>query len=241
MPVTVTFRCLQPWALPPHEYQVDRSVAQASSKVYRESFRHVRAERIPEHCAPWAMGQELGWRIPSPVDIDFSPLAQTEVAVESDPRAAAKASGRAELWQREGAALAVDRTPWLHLYQFRTENGFENMFLPNGAGSIEWHLGWAVDVPRGYFLLVAPLDQGGQLEIPTGILSSTVLGRMNRTSTGVGIAVRPTAPIHVRRGQDIARLILLHADSLQARTSYAPESTPAPDAAQDAVSTEGGM
>ncbi|WP_176742433.1 hypothetical protein [Streptomyces sp. LUP47B] len=39
-------------------------------------------------------------------------------------------------------------------------------------------------------------------------------------ASGGGIAVRPGAPVSLRRGQEIARLVLLHADSLQAATSY---------------------
>jgi hypothetical protein len=162
------------------------------------------------------MGQELGWRIPSPIDVTLSPLDQVEVASDGDPRAAANAAARAELWQRERSTLAVDRTSWLHLYQFRTEAGWENMFLPNGAGSVEWHLGWNVDLPRGYFLLVTPLETTPEgLDIPTGVISSTVCGRMNH-GNGFGIAVRPTQPVTITRGQHIARIVLLHADSLQA-------------------------
>ncbi|MGW2883430.1 hypothetical protein ACWDBP_46250 [Streptomyces sp. NPDC001233] len=186
----------------------------------------MRAERRPEHCAPWVMGQELGWRIPSPVDITLSPLDQSELDPGDDPRTAAQAAARGELWSRERSSLAVDRTNWLHLYQFRTEAGWENMFLPNGAGSVEWHLGWNAEIPRGYFLLVAPLETGPEgLEIPTGVISSTVCGRMSQ-GQGFGIAVRPTRPVTIARGQHIARLILLHADSLQA-TSTTQDTTTA--------------
>ncbi|MGW4889960.1 hypothetical protein [Streptomyces murinus] len=119
----------------------------------------------------------------------------------------------------------MDRTNWLHLYQFRAEAGWENMFLPNGAGSVEWHLGWNVELPRGYFLMVAPLETGPEgLEVPTGVISSTVCGRMTQ-GQGFGIAVRPTRPVTIARGQHIARLILLHADSLRATSTTQDTAT----------------
>ncbi|WP_280868497.1 hypothetical protein [Streptomyces sp. SAI-127] len=40
---------------------------------------------------------------------------------------------------------------------------------------------------------------------------------------GVSIAVRPTRATTVRRGQPIARIVLLHADSLQTKGLYETE------------------
>ena len=216
MPVDVRFRQLHAWSLLPAKHAVDRQSSRATAAVYRENFRFVRAERRPEHCAPWVMGKELGWEVASPVDVAFSPLDQIELDGVTDPEAADRAANRTELWQREKSHLAVEKTSWLHLHQFSTARGWENMFLVNGAGSVEWRLGWAAEIPRGYFLLVLPLEGVADLEVPVGILSSTVLTRASQEH-GVSIAVRPTAPVNVRRGQPIARVVLLHADSLQAR------------------------
>ncbi|MEU4999364.1 hypothetical protein [Streptomyces sp. NPDC021622] len=223
MPVEVPFRQLQPWAVLPSKHQVDRQRSRSDAAVYRENFRFVRAERRPEHCAPWVMGQELGWRVHSPVDIDFTPLDQIELDGISEPEAAGRAANRTELWQREKTHLAVEKTSWLHLHQFSTPRGWENMFLVNGAGSVEWRMGWTADVPRGYFLLVLPLDSAEGLDVPVGILSSSITARM-ATEHGLSIAVRPTAQVSIRRGQPIARIVLLHADSLQAKGLF--EDTP---------------
>ena len=156
MPGEVPFRQLHPWSLPPSKFSVDRKRSRADAEVYRDHFRFVRAERRPEHCAPWVTGQELGWRVHSPIDITFTPLDQIELDGVTEPEAAGRAANRTELWQREKSHLAVERTSWLHLHQFRTQRGWENMFLVNGAGTVEWRLGWAADVPRGYFLMVLP-------------------------------------------------------------------------------------
>lgn len=213
MPQSVRFQQLRPWALVPTEYRVDRSRVRDDARTYRESFRFVRAERRPELCPPWVMGQELGWRINSPIDIQFTPLDQVEV-IADDAEAAGSATGRSELWKRERSHLAVHRSTWLHLYQYETQHGWENMFVPNGLGTVEWRLGWAADIPRGYFLLMLASERAGSPEVPTGILSSTAVSKMNN-SGGLSVAMRPTN-LTIARGQEIARLILLHADSLQA-------------------------
>lgn len=220
--LTVAFHRLYAWAIEPRRHTVDRHAARADATVYRESFRYVRAERRPQMCAPWVMGAELGWRVHSPIDVTLTPLDQLEVD-SAETTEASRVTGRSELWGRERSHLAVERTSWLRLFQFSTARGWENMFLPNGAGTVEWRLGWAADIPRGYFLLVMPSDAGpAGLEIPTGVLSNTVTTRMS-AEAGASLAIRPTSTIPVKRGQEIARIVLLHADSLQAAAAY-PES-----------------
>jgi hypothetical protein len=204
VPLSVRFHQLQPWAIPPSKIRIDRSAARQDADLYRESFRYIRAERRAEHCSPWVMGQELGWRVQSPVDITFTELDQIEVDVDTDPEVAAKVANRSELWNRDRSHLAVSKTSWLHLYQFSTARGWENMFMPNGAGTVEWRLGWAMDLPRGYFLLVLPCDPPGLLPVPTGVMSSTTTTRMSAAG-GMSIAVHPPAgPVTIRRGQEIA-------------------------------------
>jgi hypothetical protein len=232
LPVEVRFRQLHPWSLPPSKFSVDRKRSRADAEVYRDHFRFVRAERRPEHCAPWVIGQELGWRVHSPVDITFTPLDQIELDGVTEPEAAGRATNRTELWQREKSHLAVEKTSWLHLHQFRTERGWENMFLVNGAGTVEWRMGWAADLPRGYFLMVLPLQDTVDLEIPMGVLSSTSTTRMAKEH-GMSIAVKPTAVTTIRRGEPIARIVLLHADSLQAQAVFdVPEAAERADAAR---------
>lgn len=232
MPVEVPFRQLHPWSLPPSKFSVDRKRSRADAEVYRDHFRFVRAERRPEHCAPWVTGQELGWRVHSPIDITFTPLDQIELDGVTEPEAAGRAANRTELWQREKSHLAVERTSWLHLHQFRTQRGWENMFLVNGAGTVEWRLGWAADVPRGYFLMVLPLHEAVGLEVPVGVLSSTSTAHMAKEH-GMSIAVKPTAVTTIRRGEPIAQIVLLHADSLQAQAVFdVPEEAERADAAR---------
>jgi hypothetical protein len=163
------------------------------------------------------MGQEAGWRVLSPIDVTLSPLEQSEVLTDrNEAKSAVAAANKSEIWTRNDSSLAVHKTNWLHLYQHQTESGWENMFLPNGVGTVEWKLGWAAEIPKGYFLMVMPEPESPpEIEVPIGILSSTVVSRLK---TGLSLAIRPMKQVHVTRGQPIARLMLLHSESLQARS-----------------------
>ncbi|MFJ4094063.1 hypothetical protein ACIPYS_20990 [Kitasatospora sp. NPDC089913] len=185
MPIEVRFHQLHPWALPPRRFEVDRRETREHAEVLRESFRFVRADRRPEHCAPWGMGQEPGWRVQSPVDVSLTPLDRTEPNSADEPEAAGRAVNRTELWQREKSHPAVEKISWLHLYRFRTERGWENTLLANGVGTVEWCLGWLAQIP-----------------------------------------LRPTAPLTLSRGRETARIVLPHADSLQARSPYGEPAQP---------------
>jgi len=218
--ISVQFYKAQPWAVLPSKVQVDRGAARERAETYLKHFRFIRAERRPENCPPWVMGTEIGWRVRSPVDVDFTELRQVEIDASSDPAEAAKAVNRPELWGRERSHLAVGKNSWLHLYQFQTERGWENMFTPNGAGTVEWRLGWGAVLPRGYFFLILPSDPAGPLGVPAGVMTSTVVNRLS-SQGGMSLAVHPPpTPVSVTRGQEIARIIPLHADSLQAVAHY---------------------
>lgn len=106
------FRLAHPWAIRPERRIVDIEAARERERLYRENFQYLRAARQPEFCSSWVLGQRVGWRLQSPVDVTLSPLPQTEVSAD-DAQAAATAVGRQEMWQRNGSMLAVDRPPWL--------------------------------------------------------------------------------------------------------------------------------
>ncbi|WP_158828117.1 hypothetical protein [Streptomyces sp. NRRL S-118] len=165
------------------------------------------------------MGQELGWRVSSPVDITFSPLEQVEVDGIAEAQEIGKVTNLSELWLRRKSQIATAKSNWLHLYQFKGGQGWESMFLPNGVGTVEWRLGWSVDIPQGYFLLVLPGETTMEgVEILTGVLSSSATDRMSEN--GVSLAMKPTTTVTIRRKQPIARIVLLHADSLRARSTH---------------------
>ncbi|MCU7820434.1 hypothetical protein [Kitasatospora sp. DSM 101779] len=206
------FHALQPWALVPERRTVDIEAAKERERLYSDNFRFLRAARQPEFCAPWVLGQRIGWRIPSPVDVTLSPLPQVEISAQ-EAEAAAAAVGKQEVWLRSGTALAMDKPPWLHLFQFREGDGWGSMFVPNGRGTVEWRLGWMPEDVAPLSVLTFPSEELPDLGVQVGVLTAASLGRME--SSGFSIAVSPRTTVHVRRGQEIARIVLVGPESLR--------------------------
>ncbi|MEU4807003.1 hypothetical protein [Actinosynnema sp. NPDC023587] len=213
----VVFTTLQPWAVVPDAPHVDRRAARGERDLYAEHFRYQRVTRLPADCPPWVMGQELGWLVRSPITFHPEPLEDNELAVPEDEQAAdvARRLGTSELWKRGDAWIATRNASWLRAFDFRGEHGWEGMFVPNGSGTVEWRLGWGVRIPDRYLLLVMDAGHPG-LRIPLGVLSAKVVNGMAGRG-GFSIAVEPTEPTMVRRGDTLARIVLLHPESLQAR------------------------
>lgn len=226
--VEVRFCARYPWSLLPYKAKVDQAAARERASLYAAEFRWLRAQRVPELCWPWRLGAELGWIVPSPVDVTFTPLHETEVDPEADDLAlVGEITGAAELWRRDRAAFAIPRAPWLRLHQYRVGDAWHAMFVPNGAGTAEWHLGWDAEIPEGMFLLVLPGPAIAGLEIPSGVLDHLTLGRA-REGEGMSIAVRPTATVAVRRGDPVARVVLLDGASVTAKGTFEAFSSAQP-------------
>ncbi|MFI1576399.1 MULTISPECIES: hypothetical protein [unclassified Streptomyces] len=222
----VAFRPLQSWALPPEKPRTDRGTARAERDTYRDSFRYLRIPRLPADCPPWVLGQELGWAVRSPVTLTMKPLDDIGIAVpeREDAHQAGRRLGGAGMWQRGEEWIAARNADWLHLGDYRAANGsWEGMFLPNGQGTVEWRLGWAATIPARTFLMVMPPPGSGPdgLRVPLGVIPAKSVNAMADRG-GMSIAVEPERPVTIQRGQEIARIVLLHPDSLRASTHQHP-------------------
>lgn len=212
--VELTARSLYPWAILPEKVRVDRTESRDRQISYAH-FRWLRALRQREDCAPWRLGQEIGWYVRSPIDVQLTPLDDLQFEASPDELDQISAfSGRPEFWQRNGFYIATRRSDWLRLFQFEGAAGWENMFVPNGGGSVEWRLGWAVNVPSAYFILILPAEGCDGLDVPIGVLAPSALSRM--AQTGFSIAVQPVEAVKIRRGQAVARIVLVSGEALRA-------------------------
>lgn len=217
MAPSIGLRKLHPWALLPQKRHIEKAPSREESTLLEESFRYHRMARAKEFCPPWVLGQELGWQLLSPVTVDFSPVDDVQVSGEVDPAEAGRVLDVTEFWLRGSTFMAAPRNSWIRSFQYRgRDGGWEAMFLPNGEGTVEWHLGWAARIPEDHFLMVSSLDEPMGLEIPTGVMTAK---QVNRTWDGVGIsvAIRPTARRRLTRGEPFARVMLIHRDTLQAK------------------------
>lgn len=163
------------------------------------------------------MGQEIGWVLPSPLSLTLSPIVDVQVGADEDLAATGRLLGMSEFWRRGSGYIGTERSSWLRSYQYRGPDGaWESMFIPNGDGTAEWHLGWGLRIPDDYLLLITGLDSQPGLEIPTGLLTDRqVNGTWDRI--GLSVAIRPLQTVQLSRGEPFARMLLLHRDSLQAK------------------------
>lgn len=226
----IRFHPRYPWAILPRKLKIDVQSKEEEIRLMDEHFRWIRQNRSAEVCWPWRMAQETGWIIDSPVTVDMEALGDLEV-YHSEPADSAffqEITGSNLAWGRPGDPEQVKhhiiarRGGWMRLYDFVSDQGWKSMFQPNGKGTVEWTLGWKVHIPPGYYLMLMPYERIPNLEVETGFLDHKTLERMNG-EFGVPIAVRPTGPVSIRRGQPVAKIMLLHPDTLRAQMKVSDE------------------
>lgn len=216
----VHFRQMFPWALLPYKMKIDSKKDIEKAQIYSQSFRWLRCARTASQCWPWRLSQEIGWVVPCPVDVCMLPIDDIETKYDPDDMDFfSNATGDIEIWQREQNALVIRTNSWIKMYQYRTKSGWNPMFLPNGQNSIEWQMGWGADISEDTFIMIQPLNNRCDIEILPGILDRNSVHRLGE-STGISLAVRPLCKVNLQRGEPIARLILLHADSLKAKATF---------------------
>lgn len=77
-------RARYPWALVPTKNNAGVEAAKRSAAMYAENFRWMRMDRMPDLCWPWRLGHEIGWTIPSPVDIRMDRIDDMELAADME-------------------------------------------------------------------------------------------------------------------------------------------------------------
>jgi len=214
----IKFRALYPWAILPKALTLAQSEPREEAVLYRDNFRWLRRARIQDLCMPWRLGQQVGWTIHCPVDIHMTPIADIELDRDVDISALGDVADVQQVWRRSSTAIGLREKSWLSLYDFKTGETWQSMFIPNGQGTVEWHLGWTIQIPENYFALVIPHEQQQRLVVPYGVLPSNTLNKVSEKA-GFTLAVSPVVPLHVKRGEPIARLIVLPPDSMRHRAT----------------------
>ncbi len=221
----VTFRLVHPWAILPRKQKIDPQPKRDEARLMAEHFAWVRASRSPELCWPWRQSQELGWIVESPVTVTMDAIHDVEAICPPDKlRHVSMITNATENWSFKDDAGESQRihftrnAGWTALYDFIVPGrGTERMFFINGLGSVEWVLGWEAEIPPSYSILILPFGSIPNLEVMMGVLDSRTLTKRHGHTNGLAIPIRPTGKVTLQRGQPIARIILLHQDSLKAR------------------------
>lgn len=207
-----------PWVYLPSA-RTERNVKPEDNDVFN-SFRYMRLSRRRENCWPWRLFDQMGWDIHSPVDVTLEPLIDIEMSAaltEDEVYSIAKTANLSELWRRGESYIAFPSSNWIRLYDFQVEDGWMPMFTPNGQGTIEWNLGWSLDIPESMAVMIMEGDVPLKgLEIPGGI----IISKKNRDFTGFSIALDIKERTTIRRGDVIARMIPISKSSLRVQSEF---------------------
>lgn len=233
----ITFRRVYPWAILPTKRRIDTAPKEEEARLLAENFKVARASRSQEFCWSWRAGQEIGWTIHSPVTVPMDAIHDFEAVCADHPdaiRQIANQAGATENWAFRDDQGRVERmhftrrAGWTALFDFRVADGsYQRMFTMNGQGSVEWSLGWEAVIPPNYSILLLPYEPIENLEVLTGVLSGSQLAKRSGRTNGLSLGVRPQGPVTIQRGQPIARIILLHSDSIRARAVFEEGGDPA--------------
>lgn len=177
--------------------------------------------RTRTHCPPWVSGRRFGWQVPSPVDVTIQALGDVQFA--SDPQSIqsdAMIHGAKEVWQREkNLWLGTANGSWMQRFDYRWEGSWLAMFVPNGEGTVEWRLGWAITLPKGYLLAVIG-DEESPLSVPFGLLTPSQVETMNdRGGLSLPFFARDA---RLQRGDTIARIFPVRRADLNLEVRMAP-------------------
>lgn len=202
------------WAILPTKNKTNIEDIREKTKIYSEEFRWVRSSRSKELCWSWRLAQEIGWDIRSPIDVKMMPLDDIQITNNMmEIKTFNEFISNSHVWRRNKEAIVMPKQSWVNLYQYRTNSNWESIFIPNGNGSVEWHLGFNIQIPEFTYLLVIPFHEKTGLDVEMGILDNKSLDKMNTVSS-MSIVIRPNSNIEIFRGDKIAKLILISADDL---------------------------
>jgi len=204
------------WAILPTKNKISIKDIKEKTKIYSEEFRWIRTSRSKELCWSWRLAQEIGWDIVSPIDVEMKPLDDIQITNDlTEIKSLNDFISNSHVWRRDKEAIVMPKQSWVNLYQYKSKENWESIFIPNGDGSVEWHLGFNIRIPKLTYLLVLPFHRKTGLDVEMGILDKKSLDKMNSVSS-MSIVIRPNCKIKIQRGDKIAKLILLGADVLNA-------------------------
>lgn len=213
VPNTVRFLKLNDWCVVPEKNRVD--------KPYQDNdesgLRWVKKERVKGLCRPYILGNTFGWSIKSPIDINIEPVKDVQVACSAEELEEIGNITSIDFWVKRGSVyIGVSPDGWFRFYQSKINNRWQNLIIPNGEGTFEWRLGWGMEIPDDYVIMIAPLfDSIKHIKVEVGILESETLNKLNSSGLGMSVAFKPLKKGIIKRGQPIANLFIFPKSALK--------------------------
>lgn len=202
---TITFRRLIQAAILPEKEKF--IVPQPTD----QEARWIKNHRVKGACWPYRSAKELGFTIYSPINVSIHPLTEIQTKVDK-PEEFARLKQLTDMdeWvQKDDILLGVKPSSWYKVHEYEHEGRYRSMFIPNGEGTLEWRLGWTVEVPEEHFLLIQPIEmQTAHFIVHPGLLMGPSV-RSVQQHLGLPIAFEPLQPHTIRRGDPLAKLYVL--------------------------------
>lgn len=201
----VKFIKLTDWTLLPIKERV------TNEWIDDKDIRWIKNRRVKGACWPYKMAKEIGWTVFSPIDVEIQPVTEMQVECkdQSELEELRSLTG-IDFWvKREQVYIGVKPDGWFRVHQAKVNDVWQCMFIPNGEGSFEWKLGWGIEIPDEYVLLFQPLENQMDFILHPGLLTAKSLHKFNM-GLGLPIAFEPKISKIIRRGDPIAKLLVIH-------------------------------
>lgn len=202
---TITFRRLIQTAILPEKEKL------AKPELLDQEARWIKNRRVKGVCWPYRSAKELGWTLYSPVDVAIHPLSEIQTTMDK-PEEFARLKQLTDMdeWvQKDDILLGVKPSSWYKIHEYEYEGRYRSMFIPNGEGTLEWRLGWSVDIPDDHLLLIQPIEmKDARFIVHPGLLMGTSVQSVQQ-HLGLPIAFEPLQPCKIIRGEPLAKLFVL--------------------------------
>ncbi len=202
---TITFRRLIQTAILPEKEKL------AKPELLDREARWIKNRRVKGVCWPYRSAKELGWTLYSPVDVAIHPLSEIQTTMDK-PEEFARLKQLTDMdeWvQKDDILLGVKPSSWYKIHEYEYEGRYRSMFIPNGEGTLEWRLGWSVDIPDDHLLLIQPIEmKDARFIVHPGLLMGTSVQSV-QLHLGLPIAFEPLQPCKIIRGEPLAKLFVL--------------------------------
>ena len=206
------------WAILPEKREFKRVSPISQPAV--NSFKWHANVRDESSCLPRNLGLQIGLYVLSPVSISLDPIDEVQFHCSDDELSSAVSeNGFVECWNRGDTRFGFRSSTNFRQFDFRVDQHWESMFVPNGNGTVEWRLGYNIDIDDNMGLLVAPLDDLTDAVALYGFIPSNSLKRMS-ASSGFSIALRIFKSTRIEKGQEIARIIPLPLSVFRQNTEF---------------------
>lgn len=176
-----------------------------------QNMRYVSNQRVKGMCWPYVAAQNIGWIVKSPIDINIEPVEEYQIKCTEEQLQEIGAMLEIDHWVKRGNIfLGLKPNGWFRLHQAFINGIWQNLLIPNGEKSFEWRLGWGVECPEDFILMILPIDSQEKIKVHPGVLTNKSLFDFNNNGLGLSLAMEPLKKATIKKNEPIARIMVVH-------------------------------